>query len=52
MKRPLKFVAVIKHKDGSETVMEYFATQKDCLEWMSFQKQPIKDEFIWCVGEY
>ena len=46
------FVAVKKWKDGSETVMEYFATQALCLIWISKQKKPVGDEFVWCVGEY
>lgn len=47
----MKYVAVMKWKfDGGETVVEYFETLKDCLEWIKVQ--PVSSEFEWCVGEY
>ena len=50
--RPMSVVAVKKWKDGSETVMEYFANVSDCLAWIQRQRHPKGDEFQWCVGEY
>ena len=48
----LKFVAVMKWKDGGQTVMEYFSTREACLAWIAKQPKPKADEFVWCVGEY
>ena len=48
----MKFIAVKKWKDGSETTMEYFGTCVEALAWIRTQKQPKSDEFEWCVGEY
>jgi hypothetical protein len=49
---PHRFVAVMRWKDGGQTVMEYFDTREACLRWIRKQKQPKRDEFVWCVGEY
>lgn len=51
-KKPMKFIAVKKWKDGGETTMEWFETQEACLRWIQRQPQPKDDEFIWCVGEF
>ena len=48
----MRFVAVMKWKDGGETIVEYFATQAECLDWIAKQPKPIADEYKWCVGEY
>ena len=48
----MRFCAVKKWKDGGESVMEYFNTKYEALEWIKTQKQPLHDEFVWCVGEY
>lgn len=48
----MKFVAIKKYKSGGETVMEYFATQKECLNWILKQPQPKDDSWAWYVGEY
>jgi hypothetical protein len=51
-RKTMMFIAVKKWKDGSETTMEYFTTQAECLAWIAKQRQPVGDEFVWCVGEY
>ena len=48
----LRFVAVMRWKDGGQTVMEYFSTLDACLAWIAKQAKPKADEFVWCVGEY
>ena len=48
----MRFTAVKKWKCGGETTMEYFSTQAECLAWIAKQRQPVGDEFVWCVGEY
>ena len=48
----LKYVAVMRWKDGGETVMKYFSMQEACLKWIAKQAKPKADEFVWCVGEY
>lgn len=49
---PMKFCAVRKWKDGGEQVVEFFSTQDKALEFILRQKQPVGDEFVWCVGEF
>ena len=48
----MKFVAIKKYKDGGEASQEYFETQAEALAWIRKQRQPVRDEFVWCVGEY
>lgn len=48
----MKFVAIRQHKDGGQTVIEYFATQEECLRWIAEQPQPKDDSWHWAVGEY
>lgn len=48
----MKFAAVKKWKDGGESILEYFDSRESALLWISRQKKPENDEFIWCVGEY
>lgn len=48
----MKFLAVKKWKDGSESTIEYFKTQEKALNFIKKQKQPKGDEFVWYVGEY
>lgn len=48
----MRFLAIKKWKDGSETTMEYFKSQAEALRWIADQPQPTGDEYQWCVGEY
>ena len=48
----MKYLAIKKWKDGSETTMEYFESMKAALVWIQAQPKPKGDEFVWCVGEY
>ena len=48
----MRFLAIKKWKDGGETTMEYFNSRVEADEWISRQKKPRSDEFVWYIGEY
>jgi hypothetical protein len=48
----MKFCAVKKWEDGGETVMDYFESRDECLQWIAKQPQPQGHEWWWCVGEF
>jgi len=48
----MKFIAVMKYKDGGEATMEYFDDFNSCLMWIRKQPQPKDDTWKWMIGEY
>jgi hypothetical protein len=49
---PMKFAAVQKWRDGSETVIEYFRTKGGAWAWIQKQAGGLDGEWEWCVGEF
>ena len=49
---PQRFLAIRKHKDGGEQVVEYFDSKAECEAWIRKQPQPKNDAWRWYVGEY
>lgn len=48
----MRFLAIKKYHDGGEQTMEYFASKRECIEWIQKQKQPKDNSWMWCIGEY